>query len=124
LLAAWIHRNDNRGPSHGRVYLNAEVLRSTHDDVSLLFSYAAGFSLSLERNPQRTWLVPNYGLDLGGIIHDRIGDHLQATPYVGLHIYSNPNIFVGARFGYRLVPSDLERYGGWHGSLGADFSIW
>lgn len=124
LLAAWIHRNDNRGPSHGRVYVNAEVLSSTHHGVSLLFSYAAGFSLSLERNPQRTWLVPNYGVDLGGIIHDGIGGHLQTTPYLGLHIYSNPNVFVGGRFGYRLVPSDLERYGGWHASLGADFSVW
>lgn len=124
LLAAWIHRNDNRGPSHGRVYVSAEVLQSTRDDVSLLFSYALGFSLSLERNPHRTFLIPNYGLDLGGIIHDGIGGHLQATPYVGLHLYSNPNVFLSARLGYRLVPSELERYGGMHASVGGDFSVW
>jgi hypothetical protein len=124
LLAAWIHRNNNRGPSHGRVYVNAEVLQSTRERVSLLFSYAIGFSLSLERNPRRVWLIPNYGLDLGGIIHDGIGGHVQATPYLGLHLYSNPNVFVSARLGYRLVPSELERYGGMHASFGGDFSVW
>jgi hypothetical protein len=31
---------------------------------------------------------------------------------------------LSARVGYRLVPADLEHYGGWHASLGGDFSVW
>src|SRR5690606_25580994 len=53
LLAAWIHRNDNEGPSHGRLYVNAEVLDAVDADLPLMFTYAAGLSLSFERNPQR-----------------------------------------------------------------------
>ena len=121
---AWIHRNDNRGPSHGRIYVSAELLNSTERAVPVLFTYALGFSLSLERNPRRTWLVPLYGLDLGGMLHRDMGAHFQSTPYLGVHFYSNPNVFLTGRVGYRLVPTDLETLGGWHASVGGDFSIW
>jgi hypothetical protein len=124
LIAAWIHRNENRGPSHGRIYLNAEILDSSADGVPVLFSYALGFSLSLERNPQRKFLIPNYGLDLGQIIHDDFGSRFQSTPYLGLHLFSDRNLFVSTRLGYRLVPAELERLGGLHFGASADFSIW
>jgi hypothetical protein len=120
---AWIHRNTNRGPSHGRIYLNTELLRSTEQGVPILFTYALGFSLSLERNPHRKWLIPVYGLDAGGMLHRDMGSHFQATPYLGMHFYSDPNIFLSGRVGYRLVPTDLETLGGWHASVGGDFSI-
>ncbi|MBN1611762.1 MAG: putative Ig domain-containing protein [Polyangiaceae bacterium] len=121
---AWIHRNNNRGPSHGRIYVSTELLNSTEHGVPILFTYALGFSLSLERNPRRTWLIPVYGLDLGGMLHRDMGAHFQSTPYVGAHFYSNPNVFLSGRAGYRLVPTDLETLGGWHASVSGDFSIW
>jgi hypothetical protein len=124
LMGAWIHRNPNRGPSHGRVYVNVELHESTKADVPVLFTYAVGFSLSLERNPRRSWLIPNYGADIGGMMQDDLGSHFQSTPYLGLHLYSSPNMFVTARAGYRLVPANLEELGGAHFSLAADLSVW
>jgi hypothetical protein len=124
LIGSWIHRNNNRGPSHGRVYVQAELLQSTSTSVPLLFTYALGFSLSLERNPRREWLLPVYGLDVGGMISDAIGGHFQASPFAGLHVYSSPNVFVNLRGGYRLVPDAIERLGGWHLGGTADFSVW
>lgn len=126
LLAAWIHRNENRGPSHGRVYANVELLESDRgEDMPLLLSYALGFSLSLERNPRRNFLIPSYGVDFGGMSNDYMGgSHFQSTPYVALHLFSNQNVFVNARAGYRIVPSDMERLAGLHASATADFSVW
>lgn len=124
LIAAWIHRNENRGPSHGRVYMNVELQESTEPDVSLLFNYALGFSLSLERNPRRNWLIPSYGADVGGMMQDEIGAHFQSTPFVALHLFSNQNVFINARAGYRIVPADMDRLGGFHAAATADFSVW
>lgn len=124
VIAAWIHRNDNRGPSHGRVYLNAELLNATGINVPLMFAYSAGLSLSFERNPQRTWLIPYYGVELGGIVHNQIGSYFQTTPYAGVHLFSNPNVFLGTRLGYRLVPSRIDDLAGLHFGVVADFSIW
>lgn len=124
VVAAWIHRNDNRGPSHGRVYVNAELLNATGINVPLMFAYSAGLSLSFERNPQRTWLIPYYGVELGGIVHDRLGAYFQTTPYAGVHLFSNPNVFLGTRLGYRLVPSRIDDLAGLHFGVVADFSVW
>lgn len=124
VIAAWIHRNDNHGPSHGRVYINAELLDSDVKARPLLFTYAAGLSLSFERNPTRSWLVPYYGLDLGGMVHQELGGLFQTTPHLGVHLFSNPNVFVGARAGYRLVPSRIDSLAGFHASLTADVTIW
>jgi hypothetical protein len=124
LIGSWIHRNNNRGPSHGRVYVQGELARSTQTGGSLLFAYALGFSLSLERNPHRRWLLPVYGLDIGGITSEATGGHFQALPYAGLHLYSSPNIFMNLRAGYRIVPGSVEQLGGWHLGATLDYSIW
>jgi hypothetical protein len=124
VVAAWISRNDNRGPSHGRVYLNAELLNATGLNIPLMFAYSAGVSLSFERNPQRNWLIPHYGFEVGGIVHQRIGAFFQATPYAGLHLFSSPNVFLGARLGYRVVPSRVDELAGLHVGLITDISIW
>lgn len=124
LIVTWIHRNENRGPSHGRVYVNAEILNSSDGDVPNLFAYSFGFSLSFERNPKRSWLIPVYGLDLGQVFHDDFGSRFQATPYFGFHLFSDPNLFVSARGGYRMVPSDMEHVGGAHAGANLNFSVW
>jgi hypothetical protein len=124
LLGAWIHRNNNRGPSHGRIYVQAELMQSTKSEITKLFGYALGFSLSLERNPHRQWLLPVYGLDVGGIISESTGGYFQALPYAGLHVYSSPNVFINLRGGYRFVPRAIERLGGAHLGATLDYSIW
>lgn len=124
VVAAWIHRNDNRGPSHGRVYINAELLNATGLHVPLMFAYSTGMSLSFERNPQRNWLIPHYGLEVGGIVHHDLGAFFQTTPYAGLHLFSSPNVFLGARLGYRLIPSKVNDLSGVHFGVLADLSIW
>lgn len=124
VVAAWISRNDNRGPSHGRVYINTELLNATGLNIPLMFGYSAGLSLSFERNPQRTWLIPHYGFEVGGIVHQRTGAFFQATPYAGLHLFSSPNVFLGARLGYRLVPSRVDELAGLHVGIITDISIW
>ncbi len=124
VVAAWIHRNDNRGPSHGRIYINTELLNATGLNIPLMFAYSAGLSLSFERNPQRNWLIPHYGFEVGGIVHQPTGAFFQTTPYAGVHLFSSPNVFLGARLGYRLVPSRIADLAGLHFGIVADISIW
>ena len=55
---------------------------------------------------------------------DTLGNHFQATPYLGLHAYASPNFFGSLRAGYRLLPGQLEQLGGLHFAAAVDFSIW
>ncbi len=124
LIAAWIHSNHNRGPSHGRVYTKAELLRASGSSDALGLAYSLGFDLSLEREPNRGWLVPHYGVEFGGIAQEDMGHKFQVLPYVGVHVWSSQNIFVQLRGGYRIVPAELDDYSGWHAGGVVDFSTW
>jgi hypothetical protein len=105
---AWIRRNDNRGPSHGRLTLKADVLDSTKTGVPALLFYSVGLDLSIERNPSRRWLIPIFGVDLGGIVQKQIGHHFQAMPHLGVYAWASRNIFVSILAGYAITVSQLE----------------
>jgi hypothetical protein len=65
-----------------------------------------------------------YGLELGQVFHEAFDSRFQATPYFGFHLFSDPNLFVSARGGYRMVPSDMEHVGGLHAGANLNFSVW
>ena len=121
---AWIRRNDNRGPSHGRLTLKADILDSTKSGVPALLLYAAGLDLSIERNPSRRWLVPFFGVDLGGIVQKDIGHHFQAMPHLGVYAWASRNIFVSVLGGYAITVSQLEALRGWRLSAGLNLTLW
>jgi hypothetical protein len=120
---SWIHKNNNRGPSHGRLYVTAELLRAAGSEP-LLFAYSFGTTLSFERNPAREWGIPYYGVDVGGFTSKHLGSHFQTTPHLGIHAYTSPNLFVNLRAGYRLVPGEMDRLAGLHVAATVDLSVW
>jgi hypothetical protein len=130
LLAAWIHRNENRGPSHGRVYLKIELLGSTREKdpegnrIGAMMSSTFGLGLSLERNPQRSFLIPYFGLEMGGLYQDKMDTTFILIPFAGLHLWSSRNIFVNAMGGYLYPFGHVGELNGWYASAGLDISIW
>jgi len=123
-LVSWIHRTDAAGPSLGHIYLRGEWYESTQGDVPPLFAYMAGFSLAFEHNPTRRYLIPGYGLEIGGLVHEMLGSPFQLTPYGELYLYATRGLFVRGRGGYRMVPARMSRLGGVHAGLEVELSIW
>lgn len=124
VLIAWIRRNENMGPSHGRVYARAQILDSSQADAPATLIYGLGLDLSIERNPRRRWLLPFFGLDVGGIRQDSLGHRYQATPLIGVHLFASRNIQLRAATGYVIVPEELETLSGWQATLGGNFTLW
>ena len=123
-LFSWLHRTEAPGPGYGRLYLGAEFLVSTEDGVAPLFGYAAGFELSIERNPTRRVLIPMYGLELGGLVHDELGNPFQATPFGGLVLFADRGVALSARGGYRWVPVRFDELSGAQLELVLDGHLW
>ena len=123
-LGRWIHQTNSPGPSHGNVYLRVDVQHSTEEGVPLLFGYAGGFSLSFERNPGRSYLVPFYALEAGGLVHDEIGRPFELSPALGIHLFARQGLFVTLSGGYRLLPSRMTTLSGWHASLLLGLGLW
>ncbi len=128
LLVSWIHRNDNRGPSHGRVYVDMDVLQSSRPGTSAAFDIALGFDLSLERNPVRHFLLPYFGMTGGWFVQRDLdgGNVAHLTPLGGVYLWADKNVFVTASGGY-MLPLSGERFAdlrGFRGTAGLNFSLW
>ncbi len=121
---SWIHRNDNRGPSHGRIALDLDLLFPKQGKS--VFMPTLAFDLSFERNPQRRFLIPTFGFATGAILPSGRSGAASVTPTVGLHLYASPNVFVRAEAGYLLPlrPAIFDDYRGARGALVVDFTMW
>ncbi len=124
LLAAWIHRNQNRGPSHVRIYAGLGLLGSTVQDLPKAVNINFGFDLSIERNPVRRALIPYYGLESGVLINSEFGRPGYFTPLVGIHVWSDRNFFVNLSGGYLFPTQDVDKLRGWQLKLAVNFSLW
>lgn len=124
LLWAAVRQTDASGPSHSRVYAKFNILNSSKSGISPMFLYAAGFDLSIEKNPKRTFLVPYFGLEVGGISQKQFGTTAQFTPTLGLHLFSKKNLFVNLHGGYVYPIKNFESLRGWTMQAGLNFSFW
>lgn len=124
LIAGWIHRNENRGPSHVRIYSTIGLLSSTKNDVDKAVIPALGFDLSIERNPRRSFLVPYFGLEGGLIAQEAIGAPGYVFPFLGGHLWSSRNLFVNLSGGYVFPMHNVDVARGYVGRLSLNFSLW
>lgn len=142
VFLAWVHRNEKRGPSHGRIYFKVDILNSTESKVEDMIYYAFGIDLSFERNPRRPFLVPIFGLEIGGSYTSRrvldedctvtaendcmkkLGGVFHFTPTFGVHLWSDRNFFVSLTGGYTFPLQDDENLRGWRVNLGLNFTMW
>ena len=142
VFLAWVHRNEKRGPSHGRLYFKVDILDSTEKDIEDMIYYAFGLDLSFERNPRRPFLIPVFGLEMGGSYTSRLvptegctvsetetcmeklGGVFHITPTFGVHLWSDRNFFVSLTGGYTFPVQDYENLRGWRVNLGLNFTMW
>ncbi len=128
LVASWIHRNENRGPSHGRVYVDMDVLKSSNASLGAAFDFSLGFDLSIERDPMRRYLVPYFGVMAGRVLQADLPNSgfTHVTPLLGVYLYADRNVFVHGSLGYVLPISaqTFDTLRGVRGVLGVDFSLW
>lgn len=122
-LYSWGELNANRGPSHGRIYANLSLMEPMSGGGSTWAILAAGTRLSMERSPDRHWLVPFFGGE-AGMLHAEDGNHFEVTPEAGVHLWTDRNKFIGLSGGYLIVPQSLDDLSGWRANLGATVTFW
>jgi hypothetical protein len=110
--------------SHHRFYAQFEVLDSTRADAPAIFTYGIGYSATLEWDPERRYLIPHYGVEIGGLVREGLGHRAQTRPYLGLHLWASDQIWVNLDVGYRVTPAELGHLSGPTASLGLVLSPW
>lgn len=126
LGASYVHKNGKPGPSHGRFFVHFDVLLSTKSDVPAAFLPTLGFDFSFERNPPRRFLVPFFGLEGGAWFNGVTGSLGFMHPFLGVHLWTKSNVFIGVRGGY-FLPFTSEQFDvvrGFRASATVDLSFW
>jgi hypothetical protein len=103
---------DECSASHHRFYAEFEVLDAVRAGVPSLFTYGAGYSASLEVSPARRYLIPHYGVEMGGVVVRDVGHLVQTRPYLGVHLLASDAAWLNVALGYRVVPARLAELGG------------
>ena len=124
LLFGKVAQNDDFGPSHVRLYGKLNILKSSKKNVTDFFFYGIGLDMSIERNPKRDFLIPYFGLEMGGLSNKIFGTTLQFTPTVGVHLLSKKNIFLNVQAGYMYPINNFEMLRGTAIQAGLNFSLW
>ncbi len=124
LIFAKVGQNDNHGPSHVRVYSKLNILKSSIEKINSMFMYSVGLDLSLEKNPKRSFLVPYFGIEFGGMSQNQYVSTIQLTPTFGVHVLSKKNIYINIQGGYVYPVKNFEMLQGWIGQAGVNFALW
>lgn len=119
----WSHNNDRFGPSQGALFLEASILDSQSSSSSLAL-YDVGFSLSLEKNASRRYLIPYFGASLGGTIHEELPNTAFAYPFGGVHLWWHHHLVLNAEGGYHFPFSAVDELRGPRAQISARFSMW
>jgi hypothetical protein len=122
----WIHQSEKRGPSHGSIYIDFDVLFSTQKAIDPAFMPTIGFDLSLERNPARRFLIPYFGLDGGALFQSQTGTLGFMTAFAGVHLWTTHNVDIGFKVG-GFLPFTSQQFAqlvGVRGRFTADLSFW
>jgi len=124
VIGSWVHQTESRGPSHGRVYVDLALLEPSRAGGERAFAYTLGLDLSIERNPWRQWLIPVFGVEVGGFHQREAGSFFMTVPFVGAHLFAARNVFVTATAGYVFPGRDVEDLGGWRVRAGVNAVLW
>ena len=124
VIGSWVHQTEARGPSHGRIYVDLALLQPDRAGAKRAYAYALGLDLSIERNPWRSWLIPVFGVEIGGFHQRETGSFFTTTPFAGAHLVATRNLFVTVTGGYLFPGRDIDALGGWRVRAGVNAVLW
>ncbi len=111
-------------PSHGRFYIDMQVLGSSHPGIDAMFSGAFGFDLSLERAPGRRYMLPYVGIQAGIAFQKQAGTFGWAMPLVGLYPWASHALRVSFQAGYLLPTTAAQDIRGVVVMASVDLAPW
>jgi hypothetical protein len=121
-VVSWSSNNDGYGPSHGRFYLSAAVLESTHERRAVL--YRAGAVVSFEGNASRRFLIPHFGAAIGGLWETVWSSRPTVDASLGLYLLHTRRFVLDAEGGLVLPLSAVDALLGPRAQLTASFALW
>ncbi|HEX8111630.1 MAG TPA: hypothetical protein VF516_28060 [Kofleriaceae bacterium] len=124
VLLAWNDNSDAYGPSQGRLRIDVAYLTSSNAMTGGMAMYRGGAQLAFERNASRSYGIPYFAADLGGLWSDATGRRWYVDGGVGLYLVHRRNVIVDLEVTGVLPFRDPGTLGGVRSRLGLSFALW
>jgi len=124
VVAAWSDNTPAFGPSQGKLRFDIGGLRSSTAGTGTMVMYRGGAQVSIERNASRSWLVPYFDVDVGGLWTTATGSRAFMDGGLGVYLWHQRSVIVDLEADGLLPFSDPGKLGGLHVQLAASFALW
>ncbi len=112
-----------RGPGRVKTFTNLSIMKSNKEGVKDIFFSNFGLNLSFEGAVQRKFLIPMFGLEIGGL-YSRNFSTFHSTPTAGLQLISNRRMLWTAYGGYQYTTKRFDEYSGFVGGSTLNVLLW
>ncbi len=116
--------DDIDGPSYLKTYFKLAVLNSSKDNVPILFTYDFGVSMSFENGFRRKFLIPYFGVEMGGVASKSLKNTFTFVPQVGIILYATDGMSFYTNASYVYAFADTEAYAGLKANAGISLTLW
>ncbi|MDI1235244.1 MAG: hypothetical protein PSX81_13260 [bacterium] len=118
------YNRNAKGPSYLNVYGRVGILKSNKKSIGKILVYSIGANFSFENKITRNYLVPYFGLEIGGINQNALGASLFGMPQLGVYLYTTKKIQAYINGGYVYALNHTYEYESYNLSAGINFLLW
>lgn len=124
VLLAWSDNSSAYGPSQGRLRLDVSYLTSSAMNTPAMVMYRGGAQLGFERNASRSFLIPYFAADIGGLWSDATGRRWYADGGLGVYLLHLRSVIIDLEVTGLLPFKDATTLAGVTSRLGLSFALW
>jgi len=111
------------GPTRIKTYGDLSIIKSDKEGSKDIFYSNFGLNLSFEGKTNRKYLIPYFGIELGGMFQ-RDFSTFQFSPITGIQIISTPKIIWSVQGGYQYTTQRFDELSGYIGSTSLNVLLW
>ncbi len=108
------------GPARVKTYGNLSIMSSDNSEAKDIFYSNIGLNLSFEGNTDRKYLIPFFGLEVGGLFQRNFST-FQFTPVAGVQLLSTKSVLWNIQGGYQYTNKRFDEYSGY--MVGTTFNV-
>jgi hypothetical protein len=124
VLLAWSDNSNAFGPSQGRLRLDVSYLATSAMSTPAMVMYRGGAQLAFERNASRSYLIPYFAVDIGGLWSEPTGRRWYADGGLGFYLLHLRSAILDLEVTGIVPFKDINTLIGVTSRLGLSFALW
>lgn len=125
VLFTWSNNSEAFGPGHGKLKFDFEGLASTATgSPPAMIMYRGGVDLAFERNASRSYLIPYFGVSLGGLSQSTLGGTGFVDGELGLYLLYTKRVMIDAEGAFLFPFRSFDTYAGPKTQLTLSVNLW